>query len=161
MEEEIWKKLPGYEYYMVSNYGKIKSFWYNKEKLLKGFLDRGYYKVILYNKQKRKCFLIHQLVAMSFLEHNPNGHNKVIDHINGITTDNRLQNLRIVTSRENTTFGYLKKKTTSKYTGVDLYNKKWRAKIQINNKIIILGRFNTEEEAHQAYQNKLKETKKA
>ena len=45
-------------------------------------------------------------------------------------------------------------KTTSKYIGVNWSksNKKWMSRISINNKRIFLGYYNTEHEAHLAYQ---------
>jgi hypothetical protein len=35
MENEIWKDIPGYEgYYQVSNYGRVKSMYFNAKKTL-------------------------------------------------------------------------------------------------------------------------------
>lgn len=47
----------------------------------------------------------------------------------------------------------------SKYIGVywDKYSNKWKASITINGKCVKIGRFSSEELAHQAYQNKLSE----
>lgn len=69
-----------------------------------------------------------------------------LDHINTIRSDNRIQNLRIVNNQQNcfnkkTTKGYYYCKQTNKY----------RATICYNYKIIALGRFDTEQEARQAY----------
>jgi hypothetical protein len=49
-----------------------------------------------------------------------------------------------------------KRNSTSKYKGVsfDSINNKWRSGIMINGKTIHLGRFNLEEEAAIAYNNK-------
>jgi hypothetical protein len=159
---EIWKDIPGYENYQVSNLGRIKSFWSGKEIILKNNLSRGYYIVGLYKNTKKINLKVHQLVAICFLDHIPNGHKNVIDHINGIQTDNRLENLRIITHRENISSGYSKKKTSSKYTGVSWYpgDKNWVANISINRKKINLGYFNIEEEASEAYQKALKEITK-
>ena len=80
----------------------------------------------------------------------------VIDHINDNPSDNRLENLQIITQRENTckTQG----RYTSKYKGVCWYSrdKRWVSKIYIDKKTIVLGYFKCELTAHQAYQNKLK-----
>jgi hypothetical protein len=69
-----------------------------------------------------------------------------IDHINGIRTDNRICNLRIVTNQQNT-FNRL---NTKGYT-FDKRRKKYDAQIQFNGKKIHGGYFKTEEEARQRY----------
>ena len=94
---------------------------------------------------------------MTFLNHNPDGHNIVVDHINSNKLDNRLENLRLISNRENLILGKSLKNKTSKYTGVSFFkrDKKWRASIMINGKINNLGFFKDEYQAHLAYQNAL------
>lgn len=92
---EIWKDIKGCQDYMVSNMGRVKSLKYGKEKILKGSLVSGYKRVYIANKK----IFIHLLVAKAFI---PNPENKPeIDHINTIRTDNRVENLRWVTRKEN------------------------------------------------------------
>jgi hypothetical protein len=170
-EKEIWKDIIGYDgIYQISSLGNVKSLpreifncrrsYISKEKILKPSKDGwGYLKVVLYYNGSKKNFKIHQLVAMAFLNHKPDGtQNLVVDHINDVKTDNRVENLQIVTQRYNCckTQG----RYTSKFKGVDWFKKrnKWRAAITINGKRKHLGLFNCEEEAAKAYQNKLKET---
>ena len=101
------------------------------------------------------------LVAIAFLKHIPDGTNKVvINHIDGNKLNNHISNLELVSNRYNTADGYIRKGTSSIYTGVswDKKNKKWRSQIQINKKKILLGLFNTELEASDAYSIKLKES---
>lgn len=160
-DKEIWRTIPGYSDYMVSDQGRVKSFkgWGIKERIMPGTLNSfGYLAVGLTIKAKMKMWRIHQLVALAFLDHIPN-RKTVVDHINGIKTDNRLENLRILSNRENTSLGYVKKKTKSKYVGVNWHSqsKKWTANIYFNGKRIYIGIFPTQEEAGQAYQDKLKE----
>jgi hypothetical protein len=95
-------------------------------------------------------------MAMAFLNHTPNRRSLVVDHINNIKTDNRLENLQIVSQRHNTSKD---KKGTSKYTGVSRCNrgKKWMACIRINGNKILLGYYADEDEAGLAYQNALRE----
>jgi len=164
MKTEIWKDIKDYEgLYRVSNLGRIKSLKFGKERILKGTKNfHGYSLVALYKDGKTKTITVHQLVAMAFLSHKPCGYKLVVDHINTVKTDNRLQNLQLITHREN-----LSKdkrwslKYTSKYTGVFWYkpSQKWRAEITINGKTKYLGYFKTELEAHQAYQSKLETIK--
>jgi hypothetical protein len=166
---EIWKEVKNHEgIYEVSNVGRVKSLsrivlnkglhpFVCKEKLLKLQTDKdGYIVVSLTDENKiKKMRKVHQLVAESFLNHKPNGQKLVIDHINSIKNDNRVENLNIVSSRENTH----RKKTigTSKYIGVNWSKSKckWQARIGIKFKRIHLGTFNTEIEAHEAYQKAL------
>tara|TARA_R110002126_G_scaffold79354_1_gene196952 strand:+ start:276 stop:752 length:477 start_codon:yes stop_codon:yes gene_type:complete len=155
--EEIWKTIKGYEDYQVSNLGNVKSFKNNKEKVLKKPMDGvGYLNVGLFNNGKRKTFKVHQLVAITFLNHAPNGYKMVVDHINNIRTDNRLENIQVITHRENGSKD--RKNGYSKYTGVTRYidNKKWIAQIGINGINKYLGIFKTELEASNAYQLALK-----
>lgn len=85
--------------------------------------------------------------------------NKEIDHINGNGIDNRKENLRIVTHRQNLMNAKKRTDNTSGFKGVSYskYHKKFRAYIKSNNKQIFLGYFNTPQEAHLAYIIKAKE----
>lgn len=158
---EIWKDIPNYEgIYQVSSLGRVKSLGNDKkkqEKVLKPAKTRGYMQVILRKNKVQKTITVHQLVAIAFLGHVPCGHRLEVDHINSIKHDNRLENLQILSHRDNSTKG--QKQGTSKYRGVSWCksNKKWVANIRINNKLKFLGYFIIEEEASRVYQNKLKE----
>jgi hypothetical protein len=72
----------------------------------------------------------------------------IIDHINGIKDDNRIENLRNVTCSENNiNLNKLFKNNTSTYNGVSLKNGKYVAKIGFDNAIINIGSYDTLEEA--------------
>lgn len=76
----------------------------------------------------------------------------VIDHINGIRTDNRISNLRDVSFSENLqNFRNPRKGTASGLLGVSKKGERWVATICRNLKVYRLGTYNTAEEAHQAY----------
>lgn len=110
---EIWVSIKGYEnYYQISNFGRVKSL--GRDVIIRGIhkvsrpkilaltpIDKkdGYLGVLLYKNGSRKRYKIHQLVAQHFI---PNPDNKpLIDHINGIKTDNKFTNLRWVDYFEN------------------------------------------------------------
>jgi hypothetical protein len=156
---EIWKPIKGYDgLYEVSNLGRVKSLNYKntkKEKILIEGINRGYCYVNLFKNKISKTKYLHRLVAIAFLNHTPCGMKLVVNHINFIKTDNRVENLEIITHRENTNKKHIK--SSSFFVGVSWNNKrkKWLSQIEINRKINFLGYFNNENEAHQAYQNKL------
>ena len=154
MKEE-YRDIAGYEnVYQISNVGNVKSLRTNK--LLKPATCRnGYAYVVLSNNTIKKTSTVHQLVAVAFLNHIPNGHKLVVDHINLNKTDNRAENLRIISNRENSNRD--NRIFSSKYIGVSWHKKanKWVASIEIDRKRIYLGLFETEIDAHNAYQNKL------
>jgi HNH endonuclease/AP2 domain len=76
-----------------------------------------------------------------------------LDHINRIKDDNRVKNLREVTSAENSWNRGLQSNNKSGYTGVmwSKKDKKWKAQIRVHGKQMHLGYFPTPEEAHAAY----------
>ena len=110
--EEVWKAIPEWESYEVSNFGRIRSIdriinvnapcqW----KAAKGrirkpqFDQHGYLQVQLNHNGKRKVMKIHRAVAMAFI---PNPDNKpCVNHIDNDPTNNRLENLEWVTMKEN------------------------------------------------------------
>lgn len=74
--------------------------------------------------------------------------NLVVDHINGSTSDNRRSNLRITTQINNARNNRISKNNSSGYHGVDKRpSGKYRARITVNRKEILLGTFTTYEEA--------------
>ena len=160
---EIWKDIKDYEgLYKVSSLGRVKSLVrekVSKERIKHKYVTKlGYHTVNLYKKNKGHTVLVHKLVAIAFLDYNPDSKNGlVIDHINNIKIDNRASNLQLITQRLNVSKD--KKKGSSKYTGAswNAKRKKWTASIKIKGKNKFLGRFKDEYKAHLAYQKALKE----
>ena len=109
---EIWKEIRGYDgLYQISNWGRVKSLERIdnnnhpiKEKILTPQKNKyGYYKIILSKNGKQKSFQIHRLVYETFVGEIPDG--MQCNHINEIKTDNRLENLNLMTSKENSNWG--------------------------------------------------------
>ena len=110
--KEVWKDIVGYEgFYQISNIGRVRSLDriikyrdgrvnHTKGRIIKPFINTtGYKTVLLIKERSKKHKLIHRLIAEMFI---PNPYNKpCIDHINRVRTDNRIQNLRWVTHKEN------------------------------------------------------------
>ena len=96
---------------------------------------------------------VHSLVSEAFLNHVPCGMKLVIDHINGDKHDNRVDNLQIVSQREN--MSKMNGKFSSKYIGVSWDKKanKWSARIKFNMKKFHIGFYDTPEAASAAYRN--------
>lgn len=77
---------------------------------------------------------------------------KVIDHINGIKTDNRIINLRSVSQKTNIeNVKNARRHNSNKMLGVYASKDKFQSKISVNGVCIYLGRFQTKEDAHQAF----------
>ena len=78
---------------------------------------------------------------------------KEIDHINGVSDDNRIENLRKCSSRENKRNRLSVVNTTSRYKGVTWYkrDKKWKAQIGLGDRNLHLGYFDNEGDAAKAY----------
>jgi hypothetical protein len=75
----------------------------------------------------------------------------VIDHINRNKLDNRLENLRVITSRENSYNRTKSKSSKNKYKGVIKKNNKYVASITKDGVKREIGGFETEEDAAKMY----------
>ena len=136
--KEVWKDIPGFEgFYQVSNKGQIKSLSRElinkngkksvlKEKIMKKQLfNTGYYKVRLTdNEGDKKNYFIHRLMMLAFVGDS----DKQVNHIDGVKTNNVLENIEYVTPRDNLVHAYdtgLRPSATKIYGKeiIDLYKK--------------------------------------
>lgn len=120
--EEIWKPIPGYDgIYDASNTGHIRSspgktthterhgtrHWEErvlKEKYQCRYGRRGDYRVELWKDGEHKTFLVSRLVAMAW--HGVPQKGMTVNHINGISTDNRAENLEWLSLADNIKEGH-------------------------------------------------------
>lgn len=106
--------------------------------------SKGY----IYGRFRYKLYFLHRLI---WVYHNGAIESEVIDHINRVKTDNRIENLRPATRQQNNFNSVGWSNAASEFKGVSKKRKNWRAVIRLNGKQQHLGTFKTEIEASLAY----------
>ena len=116
MEDEIFLRIEDYPGYYVSNLGRVLSLNYNhtgKEGFLKQTIKRGYYTVVLCNKNGKRTFLVHRLVARAFI---PNHKNlPFINHKDENKSNNCVDNLEWCTPKYNINYGNTRLKISNSH----------------------------------------------
>lgn len=130
--------------YIVYSDGRI--FGKRKKNFVKPIIDINGYAFVNFRHINGKCMKIHLIIANLFIP-NPNNLPQ-INHINGIKTDNRVENLEWCNNRYNCLIHH-----NSKFPGAyyDKRSKKWRSGIYINGKRIYLGYYDTKQEGSKVY----------
>lgn len=103
-KKEVWKQIKKYPAYKISNLGRIKRIKSAQAtyigKILKSIVDpKGYLRVFLYRKGRRKQFLVHRLVARAFI--GPCPKDKEVNHKDGNTSNPHVDNLEYISCSEN------------------------------------------------------------
>lgn len=164
--KEVFKDVVGFEgLYEISNLGRVKSLdrvtTYKqstrkvKARFLKTSINRGYKKLQLSKNGIAKTYKLHRLLAEAFLNHKPNGYKIVVDHIDNNPLNNNLNNLQLITHRQNIIKDT--KRGFSKYVGVYKSGNNFRARIRIGKENRSLGTFKCELASAVAYNKALKE----
>jgi hypothetical protein len=138
---EIFQYCEGRLYWKISPHPRIKV---GSEA---GHYTSGYLNVELF----KKTWKAHRIVWIMHFGEIPEG--MLIDHINGVGTDNRVSNLRLATRAENGRNAKKRRTSKSKYKGVSWHARqgKWNAVIQVDGVRHHIASFDTELEAHKAY----------
>lgn len=131
--KEIWRDVQGYKgLYQVSNLGRIKSLYRNGLVLRGSVNNSGYRIVMLYKGGKHKNFLIHRLVAQTFIP-NPE-HLLQVNHKDENKSNNSVNNLEWCTNRYNNLYhdkakrtGIKEGKPVAQYTLSGKLIKVWRS----------------------------------
>jgi len=150
---EVFKEVPKYPNYLVSNYGNVFSI-HSKKKLKQMLIKKsGYLVVNIYKDKRQESFLVHQLVAITFLQHKRCKQHRVVDHKDGNKQNNKLDNLQIISQRENSVKDKLK--PNSGVTGVywSTQNKKWQVRPRVCGKKVLIGYFDCKEQAGNVYKD--------
>lgn len=140
-----WRDVVGYEgIYKISKCGKVMRT--DSGRIRKPSINsEGYYCVSFYNKGKQKTLKLHRIIAHAFMGVS----DLFVNHRNGIKTDNRLENLEYITSRENRNH-YMRDK--GKFPrGVAFDQGKYKVNASVNGKITYFGSFDSAEAAHEKY----------
>jgi hypothetical protein len=115
-QEQNWKPIPNYEHYLVSDCGLI--FNTKRDKIKKSCPDKkGYMRVRLLKNNKGITKKVHRLVAQAFLIQY--SEKLQVNHINFIKSDNRIENLEMVTQSQNTKHAWDNKRMKLSMKGTD------------------------------------------
>ena len=145
-DPEIYKPIPGFDNYEISNFGSIIN--KNNHKMLKYRKDKdGYLRTNLYRDSKPVTVRVHRLVAENFVE-NPES-KRLVDHVDRDVENNYYLNLRWATHSENTLNSKVSTQNTSGYKGISFIKSrnKYQLTMVLNGKTSFVGYLATKEEA--------------
>ena len=132
---EVWKPIPGYEYYEVSSEGRVRSLgrWENTKhggrRFRKGRVlklvnrGRGYMCVGIFNEEGYKLAAVHRLVAQAFI---PNPHSlECVNHKDENPSNNVVSNLEWCDYQYNNNYGNHNRRICETNVKTGRYNPKY------------------------------------
>ena len=122
--DEEWRQVKfeyptNYDVY-ASNLGRIK--FSSSVRVTRGSKTGAYLNVHVCGPNSSKCHLVHRLVASCFCANDNSDNKTIVNHLSGVTTDNRAANLQWVTPSENSQHSYERLGSTRRRRGVEQYN---------------------------------------
>jgi hypothetical protein len=103
---ENYKVIKDFPNYAINRDGEVLNLKSNRK--LKTFKNqRGYIRIAIYKDSIRNSFLVHRLVAEYYID-NVNNYPQV-NHINGIKSDNRIENLEWCNQSQNMKHAFINK----------------------------------------------------
>jgi hypothetical protein len=151
---ETLRSIPEFSRYVASSAGYILSM--SRGTKMKPYVNRKGYLIVGLrgDESKTKCIPVHRVIWMAFNGPIPKG--LVVDHIDNNPGNNRINNLQLLSNRENVVKGKVRKPRIRNYTGVGTYYTKsgvprFTAKINHKKQALWLGTFPTETMAKDAY----------
>lgn len=158
IKDERWIPIKEHEgFYEVSNKGRIRSVdryidgrLYNGKIICLTPTNKGYITARLRRNSKSKSVSVHAIVYDNFIG---KGRSRFmqIDHIDNDKSNNCIENLQLITARQNIARKNIFNKYSSVYSGVHKRGNKWAAELRVNGKKVYLGAFDSEVNAKIAY----------
>lgn len=112
--QEIWKDIPNFKGYQVSNKGRVRTYnkitytekhgertWENRILKYKGKTYKTGYRVDLWKNGKPYTKLVARLVAFTFYEKDIEDRSLTVNHIDGNRFNNEIDNLEIISLADN------------------------------------------------------------
>lgn len=149
---EKWKTIDGFEgIYQISNYGGVRTLRMGGKIMIPEKTRKGYLRVSLWKEGVRTRVLVHRLVAEAFI-----GKSDLrVNHKDLNKGNNHVRNLEFLSDRENT--AHFRRSTGRKLPiGVRVMRDRFQARLNVADKVMYLGVYDTPEMASEAYQNALK-----